>query len=223
MNQQQPEKPPSNWRKWMDLTQSASIIALALSLFSFYRSYVYVNQQLDVTVTEVSYGTNRGELYMTVAFSNGGNRDGAVLRVEPALWARGADGMPHWVPIATPVTPDIPVVAPRVPLVVKSGGVEVVKLSNVLNPGEAEKTLVSLEGGAFLGIRVATMASDGNLYLVEHPVARLSMDKSGRILSATPAIDETLPGFSDVQMIPPGKAITKNKQTPFVWAEEHYR
>jgi hypothetical protein len=220
---EQTEKAPPNWRKWMDLTQSASIIALALSLFSFYRSYVYVNQQLDVTVTEVSYGTNRGELYMTVAFSNGGNRDGAVLRVEPALWARGADGASHWVPIATPVTPDIPVVAPRVPLVVKSGGVEVVKLSNVLNPGEAEKTLVSLEDGAFLGIRVATMASDGNLYLIEHPVARLSIDKSGRILSATPAIDETLPGFSDVQMIPPGKAITKNKQTPFVWAEEHYR
>src|SRR6187402_1390593 len=125
MNQQQPEKPPSNWRRWMDLTQSASIIALALSLFSFYRSYVYVSQQLDVTVTEVSYGTNRGELYMTVAFSNGGNRDGAVLRVEPALWAKSADGTSHWVPIATPVTPDIPVVAPRVPLVVKSGGVEV--------------------------------------------------------------------------------------------------
>ena len=85
----------------MDLTQSASIIALALSLFSFYRSYVYVNQQLDVTVTEVSYGTNRGELYMTIAFSNGGNRDGAVLRVEPALWAQGANGMPPSGPVAS--------------------------------------------------------------------------------------------------------------------------
>lgn len=220
---QQAEKPPSNWRKWMDLTQSASIIALALSLFSFYRSYVYVNQKLDVTVTEVSYGTNRGELYITVAFSNGGNRDGAVLRVEPALWARGTDSKPHWVPIATPVSPQIPVVAPRVPLVVKSGGVEVVTLSNVLNPAEAERTLVQTDGGAFLGIRVATMASDGNLYLVEHPVARLSIDKEGRILSARPAIDETLVGFSDIQKVPPGKAITNNKQTPFVWAEEHYR
>ena len=222
MNQQD-EKPPSNWRKWMDLTQSASIIALALSLFSFYRSYVYVNQKLDVTVTEVSYGTNRGELYMTVAFSNGGNRDGAVLRVEPALWARGVAADPHWVPIAAPVSPQIPVVAPRVPLVVKSGGVEVVTLSNVLNPAEAEKTLVSIDGAAFLGIRVATMASDGNLYLIEHPVARLSIDKDGRILSAAPAIDETLVGFSEIQKVPPGKAITNNKQTPFVWAEEHYR
>ena len=217
------EKPPPNWRKWMDLTQSASIIALALSLFSFYRSYVYVNQQLDVTVTEVSYGTNSGELYMTVAFSNGGNRDGAVLRVEPALWARSAGGDAHWAPIVTPVSAEIPLVSPRAPLVVKSGGVEVITLSNVLNPAEAEKTLVSLEGGAFLGIRVATMASDGNLYLVEHPVARLSIDKGGRILSAAPAIDKTLPGFSDVKEVPPGAAITKNKQTPFVWAEEHYR
>jgi hypothetical protein len=223
VSQQPPEKPPSNWRKWMDLTQSASIIALALSLFSFYRSYVYVNQQLDVTVTEVSYGTNRGELYMTVAFSNGGNRDGAVLRVEPALWGRGADSQAHWVPIASPVSPQIPLVAPRVPLVVKSGGVEVLTLSNVLNPAEAEKTLVSIDGAAFLGIRVATMAADGNLYLVETPVARLSIDKEGRILSATPAIDETLVGFSDIQRVPPGKAITNNKQTPFVWAEEHYR
>ena len=56
------------WRKWIDITQSASIIALAVSLLSFYRSYFYVNQELAVTVTEVSYGTNRGELYMTVAF-----------------------------------------------------------------------------------------------------------------------------------------------------------
>ena len=68
------------WRRWIDITQSASIIALAVSLVSFYRSYFYVNQELAVTVTEVSYGTNRGELYMTVAFSNGGNRDAAVLR-----------------------------------------------------------------------------------------------------------------------------------------------
>ncbi len=79
MADQKSEGSRSSWRKWVDFTQSASIIALALSLLSFYRSYFYVNQQLDVTVTEVSYSTNRGELYMTVAFSNGGNRDAAVL------------------------------------------------------------------------------------------------------------------------------------------------
>jgi len=207
----------------MDLTQTASIIALAVSLFTFYYSYVYVNQKLDVTVTEVSYGTNRGELYMTVAFSNGGNRDAAVLRVEPAIWSKGADGKPQWVPVVSPVAPSIPIANPRAPLVVKSGGVEVMTLSTLLDPADAERNLISLNGGAFLGIRVATMAADGNLYLLEHQVARLSIDGHGRILSATAAIDKNLSGFSDVRQAPPGSAITANKQTPFVWAEEHYR
>jgi hypothetical protein len=213
-----------DWGKWIDFGQSATIIALTLSLFSFYRSYVYVNQQLDVTVTEVSYGTNSGELYMTVAFTNGGNRDAAVLRLEPALWARGADGKPQWIAVTTPVSPDLPVVTPRVPLVVKSGGIEVVKLSNMLNALDAEKRLISLpKDGAFLGIRVTTMAADRNLYLIEHPVARLTVDGSGRILGASAAIDKSLVGFSDVEKAPPGDAITNNKQKPFVWAEEHYR
>jgi hypothetical protein len=211
------------WRKAMDFTPSASIIALVLSLLSFYRSYFYVNQQLEVTVTEVSYGTNRGELYMTVAFSNAGNRDAAVLRVEPALWARRAKPEPEWVPVVEPVSPDIPIVAPKTPLVVKSGGVEVIALATMLNPGEAEKTLVASQGGAFLGIRVATMNSDGNLYLLEHPVARLLIDKEGRIMRADPAIHRTLSGFSDLQTAPPGDSVTANKQTPFVWADEHYR
>src|SRR3954469_8666528 len=97
--------PTRRWsvRKWVDLGQTATIIALALSLFSFYRSYVYVNQKLDMTVTEVSYGTNTGELYMTVAFSNGGNRDAAVLRFESALWARGSSGQAQWVPVMSPI------------------------------------------------------------------------------------------------------------------------
>lgn len=212
-----------NWRKWVDLGQSATIVALALSLFSFYRSYVYVNQKLDVTVTEVSYGTNTGELYMTVAFSNGGNRDGAALRVEPALWALGSSGKPQWVPVAAPITPDLPVVTPRVPLVVKAGGIEVLKLSTLLNAAEAEKRLVSLQDGAYLGLRVATMAADGKLYLIEHPVARLRIDQSGRILSAEAAIHKSLAGFSNQQQAPPGDAVTSYDQTPFVWAEEHYR
>src|SRR4051812_9512203 len=157
-----------DWGKWIDFGQSATIIALSISLFSFYRSYVYVNQQLDVTVTEVSYATNRAELYMTVAFSNGGNRDAAVLRIEPALWANGSNGKGKgaWLPVVTPVSPDIPVIAPRAPLVVKSGGVEVITLSTQLNPADAERLLVSIDGNAYLGIRVATMNSDGNLYLI---------------------------------------------------------
>jgi len=223
MADQKNEGSRSSWRKWVDITQSASIIALALSLLSFYRSYFYVNQELDVTVTEVSYSTNRGELYMTVAFSNAGNRDAAVLRVEPALWAPGSSSTPQWVPVLEPVAANIPLVTPRTPLVVRSGGVDVLSLSTLLNPAEAEKVRVASEGGAFLGIRVATMNSDGNLYLLEHPVARLTMDPKGRIVQADPAIHRTLPGFSDVHTVPPGDSITPNKQTPFVWADEHYR
>jgi hypothetical protein len=213
-----------DWRKWVDFGQTATIVALALSLFSFYRSYVYVNQKLDVTVTEISYGTNTGELYMTVALSNGGNRDAAVLRMEPTLWARGSDGQPQWVAVTAPVSADLPLVVPRVPLVVKSGGVEVLKLSNMLSALDAEKRLVSLpKDGAYLGLRLATMASDGNLYRIEHPVARLKVDPTGRILSADPAIDRSLPGFSNTEQPPPGEAIQNNGQKPFVWAEEHYR
>ncbi len=219
-----PRKGFSRWRTWLDVGQSATIVALALSLFSFYRSYVYVNQQLQVTVTEVSYGTNRGELYITVAFSNDGNRDAAVLRAEPALWANDAPGkQARWVPVVAQVSPDIPLVAPKTPLVVKSGGVEVVTLSARLDASDAEKRLQLLQSGAFLGIRVATMNSDGNLYLLEHPVARLQIDRQGRIIGAEPSIHRTLPGFVDLHTNPPGDTLTPNKQTPFVWAEEHYR
>jgi hypothetical protein len=216
-----------NWHKWVDLGQTATIVALSLSLFSFYRSYVYVNQKLDVMVTEVSYGTNTGELYITVALSNGGNRDAAVLRIEPALWARGQKNMPQWVALTRPVGPDLPLVSPRVPMVVKSGGVEVLKLSTMLNASEAEKQLVRSQDGAFLGLRVVTMASDGNLYRIERPVARLNIDSKGRIMGATPAIHTSVAGFADLQQEPPGDApsgtsVTANKKTPFVWAEEHY-
>jgi hypothetical protein len=222
MDEQQQQRKRPNWAKWIDITQSASIIALTISLVTFYRSYFYVNQRLEMTVTEVSYGTNRGELYMTVAFSNGGNRDAAVLRAEPALWAMG-NNKAQWVPVAEQVDPQIPLVTPRVPLVVKSGGVEVLRLSTILSATRAEQTGVPLKDGTFLGIRVATMNSDGNLYLLEHPVARLQMDKQGRILRAAPAIHRTLSGFEDLQQGPPGDSLTANKQTPFVWADEHYR
>jgi hypothetical protein len=225
MDAPQDEQPAAGrWRKWIDFTQSASIIALTISLISFYRSYFYVNQELAVTVTEVSYGTNRGELYMTVAFSNGGNRDAAVLRIEPALWAMNAgNGKAEWRPLADPVDPKIPLSEPRTPLVVKSGGVEVLRLSTMLHASDVEKDGPLVQSGAFLGVRVATMNSDGNLYLLEHPVARLELAADGRILKADPAIHRTLSGFSDVHLAPPGDSLTTNKQTPFVWAEEHYR
>ena len=224
MDEPQPERRTAGrWRKWIDITQSASIIALAVSLVSFYRSYFYVSQELAVTVTEVSYGTNRGELYMTVAFSNGGNRDAAVLRIEPALWANASNGKAEWRPIVEQVDRQIPLVEPRTPLVVKSGGVEVLRLSTLLNAADVEKTGPLTQGSAFLGVRVATMNSDGNLYLLEHPVARLDLAPDGRILKADPAIHDTLSGFSDVHLAPPGDSRTANKKTPFVWAEEHYR
>jgi hypothetical protein len=58
----------AGWRARIDLTAIMAILALVLSGLNFYRSYSYTKQQLDVTVTEVSYVTNEGGLYMTVAF-----------------------------------------------------------------------------------------------------------------------------------------------------------
>ena len=88
----------ARWRARMELTQIVAICALSLSAISFYRSYLYEKQQLDITVTEVSYVTNQGELYMTVAFANGGNRDAALLRVEPALWGQRSKKEPDGFP-----------------------------------------------------------------------------------------------------------------------------
>jgi hypothetical protein len=203
----------------MDLTTAVALIALALSALGFYRSYIYTKQDLQITVTEVSYVTNQGEIYMSIAFSNGGNRDAAVLRVEPALW--GADRKPPaWVPLVDRVHPNIPVTAPKTPLIVKAGGVEVVTLSALLNTAAAERSSIASQGGAFLGIRVATMNSDGNLYLLEHAVVRLAVDREGHIRGAEPAIHKTLSGFEDLQVAPPGDMLKSNKQTPFVWADQ---
>jgi hypothetical protein len=214
-------KDGSVWTR-LDLTAIVAISALTLSGLSFYRSYLYTKQQLDVTVTEVSYVTNQGGLYMTVAFSNGGNRDAALLRAEPALWSRRDAGAADWVPLTERVHPDIPVTVPKAPLVVKAGGVEVLSLSTLLNPSDAERALISSQAGAFLGIRVATMNSDGNLYLLEHAVARLVIDREGKIHSAEPAIHQSLSGFVDFKGEPPGDRLQVNKKTPFVWAAEQY-
>jgi hypothetical protein len=188
---------------------------------SFYRSYIYTKQQLEITVTEVSYVTNRGELYMTVAFSNGGNRDAALLRVEQALWARRGKAQPEWVPLDGQVHPNIALTLPKMPTVVKAGGVEMVTLAAALDPDDAEQAIVSSQGGAFVGIRVATMNSDGNLFLQQHPVARLSIDRQGRIHGAEPTIHRSLSGFIDYAGAPPGDMLQANKKTPFVWADEH--
>ena len=208
-------------RAKMDLTTIMALIALAISGLSFYRSYIYKNQDLEVTVTEVSYVTNQGGLYMSIAFSNGGNRDAAVLRVEPAVWDAERKPEPAWTPLIDRVHPNIPVTSPKTPLVIKAGGVEVVTLSAVLNAENAERSVLAKQGGTFLGIRVATMNSDGNLYLLEHAVARLTLDGEGRIRGAEPAIHQTLRGFEDLRVVPPGDQLQQNKKTPFVWADHH--
>jgi len=214
--------PGANWRTRMDITTIVAMTALAISGLSFYRSYIYTKQELEVTVTEVSYVTNQGDLYMTVAFANSGNRDAALLRVEPAIWGQHGHAAPEWLPLVTKVHPDIAVTVPKTPAVVKAGGVEVVTLSTMLDPTDAEHAVIPEQGGAFLGIRVATMNSDGTLYLLQHPVARLVIDRRGRIQRAEPAIHQTLNGFTDMQGAPPGDRLQSNKKTPFVWAEERY-
>jgi hypothetical protein len=205
----------------LDLGTVMALMALAISGLSFYRSYIYTKQDLEITVTEVSYVTNQGELYISVAFANGGNRDAAILRVEPALWNAGTP-QPGWIPLVAKVHPNIPVTVPKTPLIVKAGGVEVVAVSATLNPVDAERSSLPSSGGAFLGLRVATMNSDGNLYLLEHAVARLALDRDGRIQDAAPAIHQTLKGFEDLRVVPPGDMLQSNKKTPFVWADRHY-
>lgn len=214
---------PFVWRVKLDFAATMAVMALSLSALSFYRSYIYTKNALDVTVTEVSYATNQGSLYMTVAFANAGNRDAALLRVEPALWGRREKPTPEWIPLVVKVHPDIPVTAPKMPSVVKAGGVELVTLSASLDPRRAEEALIASQGGAFVGIRVATMNSDGNLFLLQHPVARLVIDRQGRIHGAEPAIHQSLSGFLDLEGAPPGDQLQANKKTPFVWADEHSR
>jgi hypothetical protein len=205
----------------LDFGAVMAIIALAISGLSFYRSYIYTKQDLEITVTEVSYMTNQGGVYMTIAFSNGGNRDAAVLRVEPALWNPIRKPTAAWVPLADRVHPNIPLTVPKTPLVVKAGGVEVVTLSAQLNANDAETNSGTSGDGAFLGLRVETMNSDGNLYLLEHAVAHLLLSREGHIQGAAPAIHQTLHGFEDLQVAPPGDMLQANKKTPFVWADSH--
>ena len=214
-------EPRAGLRARMELTTMVAIGALVLSGLGFYRSYVYEKQQLDITVTDVSYVTNQGELYMTVAFANGGNRDAALLRVEPALWGHRNKKDAAWIPLIEKVHPNIPVTMPKTPTVVRAGGVEMVTLSARLDPRDVEEAVASSQGGAFVGIRVATMNSGGNLFLVHHPVARLVIDPQGRIRGAEPAIHRSLSGFTDLDGAPPGDMLQSNKKTPFVWADEH--
>lgn len=204
-----------------DIAAIGALVALLLSATSFYWSYFYTKHDLEVTVTSVSFNTNQGEVYMTVAFSNDGNRDAVLLRVEPALWSKrkGAD-KPDWSPLDTRVAKDVPLADPKVPMTVKAGGVEVVRLASRLTADDAESATVASQGGAFLGIIVASMKSDGKLYLVQHPVARLSVDNTGHIHGAEATIHRTLFGFANDAGTPPGDQLQENEKTPFVWADQ---
>jgi len=217
---EQRAEPRAGWWTWMELPTIVAVCALVLSGLGFYRSYIYEKQALDITVTEVSYVTNQGELYMTIAFANGGNRDAALLRVEPALWGQRNNKTAEWIPLTEKVHADIPVTVPKTPTVVRAGGVELVTLSARLVALDAEQRVAQTQSGAFVGIRVATMNADGNLYLLHHPVARLLLDKQGHIRGAEPAIHRSLSGFTDVDGAPPGDQLQSNKKTPFVWADE---
>jgi len=199
-----------------------ALAAFLLSGASFYVSYFYKSQELDIQVTSVSFNTNQGELYMTVAFSNGGNRDAALLRVEPALWSqRKGAKKPDWAALDTKVDKDVPLADPKVPATVKAGGVEVVRLSAKLTASDAEAAAQATKEGAYLGVTIASMNSDGNLYLVQHPVARLTLDSAGHIKGAEPTIHKSLAGFSNTDTGPPGDQLQENEKTPFVWADQH--
>ena len=81
--------------------------------------------------------------------------------------------------------------------------------------------MAASQGGAFVGIRVATMNADGNLFLVHHPVARLTLDAQGaHPRRRSRAIHRSLSGFIDIAGAPPGDQLQSNKKTPFVWADE---
>jgi hypothetical protein len=202
-------------------TSTIAILALVVSGLGFYRSYIYKDQSLELTVTEVSYMTNAGGLYMTVAFSNGGNRDAALLRVEPALWSRRGKANPEWIPLNRKVAPTIPLANPRLPTVVRGGGLELVSLAAQLEPDEAEAATATTPGTVYLGLRVATMNSDGNLYFVQQSVARLTLG-DGKIVGAEPTIHRSLSGFKNLAGAPPGDELQSNEKTPFVWADRHY-
>jgi hypothetical protein len=212
-----------NWESLKnDIAAIGALVALLLSAVSFYWSYFYTKHDLEVTVTSVSFNTNQGEVYMTVAFSNDGNRDAVLLRVEPSLWSkRKGQDKAEWTPLVTKVAPDVPLTDPKVPMTVKAGGVEVIRLAAKLTADDAESAIVASQGGAFIGMIVASMKSDGKLYLLQHPVARLSVDSKGRIRGAEATIHRSLYGFSNLDGMPPGDQLQENEKTPFVWADQH--
>ena len=105
-------------------------------------------------------------LHDAVAFSNGGNRDAALLRIEPALWGRRDTPNLRWVPIVGRVHADIPPTDPKVPTIIKA--VEASRSSrwrrrSSCAASDVEEPWHCHSGSAFLGIRVATMNSGSEI------------------------------------------------------------
>src|SRR2546423_854516 len=71
-----------------------------------------------------------------------------------AVMALIALAVSAWVALDDQVHPNIPVTAPKTPMIVKAGGVEVVTLLTMLSAAEAERSSLASQGAAFLGIRV---------------------------------------------------------------------
>src|SRR3954462_5633482 len=95
------------WVPHIELGTVLAVAALLVSGLSFYQGHLYTKQDLEITVIVVSYVTNQGGVYITIAFSTGGNRDTSVLRVEPLFWT--AETMPQaaWKALLDKVHPEI--------------------------------------------------------------------------------------------------------------------
>jgi hypothetical protein len=201
---------------WLNLTAVATVVALLLSVFNFYFSYLYVSNRLAVTSTEAGYDWNG--LYMTVVVSNGGNRDAAILRIEPALWSPGETACDkRWQRLETQVHPEVPIVSPKTPMVLKAGGVAVLELSALLPFPDVERMRLEAEQGTFVGIRVVAVSSDGRRYQLERPVVRLDT----RASSAAATIPGTVDAFAISCEGPPGTPPPSADEGPYVWLQGH--
>ena len=199
---------------WLNLTAVATIVALLLSVFNFYFNYLYVSNRLAVTSTEAGYDWNG--LYMTVVVSNGGNQDAAILRIEPVLWHPDeASCDVRWKRLEAQVHPDVPIVSPKTPMVLKAGGVAVLELSALLPFPDVERTRLEAEQGSFVGMRIVAVSSDGRRYQIERPVARVDTKTS----SVSAAIPGTVDAFAISCEGPPGTPPPSADAGPYVWIQ----
>lgn len=223
--QSAPSSSSSWWRDLFDLKTVMAVISFGMSAVAFYRSNLYVKDDLELSVNEISYQTNAAGLYMTMSLANLGNRDAQVLRVRPLLWAQQGNHE-GWRPLNDPVDTAIRPNRPEPPFTVRAASFEGVRLSAALDPAEAEHHVEPIDPSfeaIYLGIEIAAVDGGGATSMVQIPVTRLQLDREGRILAAQPTIHRTLNVLQDIAGVPPGDQLIVNKHTPFVWADQHYR